>query len=185
MNFLIFLHNFTNRRFSLTIDLSNFPICFFLLSLLLTSLELLPFHLKELYFTLGLLGGSGGKESACNIGHPGLTPGSDRLPGEGKGNQLQYSCLENSLDRGSWRLRYMGSQSQTVYDCSWAYPNCQHHYSCYLGPITSKTRSSFFTWSNLTHFSKSLSSLGKLVAFPHLHEREGSKYNVWPATYQQ
>ena len=104
MNFLIFLHNFTNRRFSLTIDLSNFPIWFFLLSLLLTSLELLPFHLKELYFTLGLLGGSGSKESACNIGHPGLTPGSDRLPGEGKGNQLQYSCLENSLDRGSWRL---------------------------------------------------------------------------------
>ena len=34
-------------------------------------------------------------------------------------------------------------------------------------------------------FSKSLSSLGKLVAFPHLYEREGSKYNVWPATYQQ
>ena len=54
MNFLIFLHNFTNRRFILTIDLSNLPIWFFLLSLLLKSLKLLPFHLKEdlLYFGL-------------------------------------------------------------------------------------------------------------------------------------
>ena len=44
-------------------------------------------------------GGSDGKESACNAGNPGLTPGFLRSPGEGNGNPLQYSCLENSVDR--------------------------------------------------------------------------------------
>ena len=43
--------------------------------------------------------GSVGKESACNAGDPGLIPGSGRSPGEGNGNPLQYSCLENSMDR--------------------------------------------------------------------------------------
>ena len=47
-------------------------------------------------------GGSGDKESACNAGDPGLTPGSGRSPGGGDGNPLQYSCLENSTDRGCW-----------------------------------------------------------------------------------
>ena len=44
-----------------------------------------------------------GKESACNIGDPGLNPGSGRSPGEGNGNPLQYSCLENPMDRGAWQ----------------------------------------------------------------------------------
>ena len=43
-----------------------------------------------------------GKESACNAGDPGLIPGSGRSPGVGNGNPLQYSCLENSMDRGAW-----------------------------------------------------------------------------------
>ena len=47
---------------------------------------------------LGLLCGSGGKESACNVGDLGLTPGFGRSPGEGKGCPLQYSCLHNSMD---------------------------------------------------------------------------------------
>ena len=42
---------------------------------------------------------SGGKKSACNTGDPGLIPGSGRSPGEGNGKLLQYSCLENSMDR--------------------------------------------------------------------------------------
>ena len=42
-----------------------------------------------------------GKESACNAGDPGLIPGSEKYPGEGNGNPLQYSCLENSMDRGA------------------------------------------------------------------------------------
>ena len=40
--------------------------------------------------------------SACNAGDPGLIPGSERSPGEGNGNPLQYSCLENPMDRGAW-----------------------------------------------------------------------------------
>ena len=46
--------------------------------------------------------GSDGKESAHNAGDPSLIPGSERSPGEGNGNPLQYSCLENSMDRGAW-----------------------------------------------------------------------------------
>ena len=42
-------------------------------------------------------------DSACNAGDPGSTPGLGRSPGEGNGNPLQYSCLENSMDRGPWR----------------------------------------------------------------------------------
>ena len=47
-------------------------------------------------------GGSDGKESACSAGDLGSIPGSGRSPGEGNGNPLQYSCLENSVDGGAW-----------------------------------------------------------------------------------
>ena len=46
--------------------------------------------------------GSDSKESACNAGEPGSIPGLGRSPGEGNGHPLQYSCLENSMDRGAW-----------------------------------------------------------------------------------
>ena len=65
----------------------------------------------ELEKTLGLMGflhSSVGKESACSAGDPALIPGSGRSPGEGNGNPLQYSCLENPMDRGAWQS--MGSQ---------------------------------------------------------------------------
>ena len=51
---------------------------------------------------VGFPGGSDGKVSACNVGDPGLIPGLGRSPGEGNGNPLQYSCLENSMDVGAW-----------------------------------------------------------------------------------
>ena len=50
----------------------------------------------------GFPGGSEGKESACNVGDLGSIPGLGRSPGEGNGNPLQYSCLENPMDRGAW-----------------------------------------------------------------------------------
>ena len=53
-------------------------------------------------FQLGFPGGSDGKVSARNVGDLGLIPGLGRSPGEGNGNPLQYSCLENSMDRGPW-----------------------------------------------------------------------------------
>ena len=53
-------------------------------------------------------GGSDGKESACNTGDPCLIPGSGRSSGEGNGNPLQYSCLENFMDRGAWQATVHG-----------------------------------------------------------------------------
>ena len=47
-------------------------------------------------------GGSDGKASVYNVGDPGSIPGLGRSPGEGNGNPLQYSCLENSMDGGAW-----------------------------------------------------------------------------------
>ena len=55
-------------------------------------------------------GGSDGKESVCNAEDPGLIPGSEKSPGEGNGYPLQYSCLENSMDRGAWQATVHGSQ---------------------------------------------------------------------------
>ena len=55
-------------------------------------------------------GGSDGKESACNEGDLGLIPGSGRSPGEGNGNPLQYSCLENPMGGGASWLQSMGLQ---------------------------------------------------------------------------
>ena len=44
-----------------------------------------------------------GKEPACNAGDLGSIPGSGRSPGEGNGNALQYSCLENPMDKAAWQ----------------------------------------------------------------------------------
>ena len=63
---------------------------------------------------MGFPGGSDGKESTSNAGDLGLIPGSRRSPGERNGNPLQYSCLENSMDRGSWQATVYGAaKSQT------------------------------------------------------------------------
>ena len=60
--------------------------------------------------------GSAGKESACNAGDIGLIPGLGRSPGEENGNPLQYSCLGNSMDGGSWRATVYGvTKSQTKF----------------------------------------------------------------------
>ena len=58
----------------------------------------------------GFPGGSEVKASACNAGDLGLIPGSGRFPGEGNGNILQYSCLENPMDGGPGGLQSMGSK---------------------------------------------------------------------------
>ena len=49
-----------------------------------------------------------GKESACSAGDLGSTPGSGRSPDEENGNSLQYSCLENLMDRGAWQATVHG-----------------------------------------------------------------------------
>ena len=64
------------------------------------------FFLKQVPILLmGFPGSSEGKESAGNAGDLGLIPGSGRSPGKGNGNPLQYSCLENPMDRGAcWAI---------------------------------------------------------------------------------
>ena len=65
-------------------------------------------------YALGFPGGSDSKESACNAGNPGLIPEWGRFPGEGDGYPLQYSGLENSLDRGAcWATVHGVTKSQT------------------------------------------------------------------------
>ena len=57
---------------------------------------------SQLSHLLDFPGGSDGKASAYNSGDLGSIPGSGRFPGEGNGNPLQYSCLENPMDGGAW-----------------------------------------------------------------------------------
>ena len=59
-------------------------------------------------FYLGLPCGSDSKESACNAGDPGSIPGSGRFPGEENGYPLQYSCLEDSMNGGTWQATVHG-----------------------------------------------------------------------------
>ena len=59
---------------------------------------------------LGFPGGSGSKETACNVGDLGLIPGLGRSPGGGHSNPLQYSCLENAAKEEPGGLQSMGSQ---------------------------------------------------------------------------
>ena len=68
-----------------------------------------------------------GKESACNAGDPGSIPASGRSSGEGNDNQLQYSCLENPIDRGTWQaiVHWVAK--------SWTRLSNQHYYF-YPGP---------------------------------------------------
>ena len=64
------------------------------------------------------LGSSDSKEFACSSGDPGSSPGSGRSSGEGNGNPLQYSCLENSMNRGAWQATVHGvtkSRTQLSY----------------------------------------------------------------------
>ena len=56
----------------------------------------------------GFPGGSESKESACNAGDLSSIPWLGRSPGEGNGNPLQYSCLENPMDRGAWQATVHG-----------------------------------------------------------------------------
>ena len=68
----------------------------------------------QLLLKLGFPGGSDGKETACNAGDLGLIIGLGRFPGEGNGYSLQYSCLENPMDREAWWATIHGvAKSQT------------------------------------------------------------------------
>ena len=75
----------------------NYCDCVIVISFSCCPTSLLGFHSR-----------SDGNESACDAGALGSIPGSGRSPGEGNGNPLQYSCLENPMDRGAWRATVHG-----------------------------------------------------------------------------
>ena len=77
--------------------------------LLSSSLAFLLFLFDTPYLGMGFAGSSLGKESACSARDLVSVPGSGRSPGERNGNPLQYSCLENHMDREPGRLPSMGS----------------------------------------------------------------------------
>ena len=69
---------------------------------LFVSDRAIVFELAAIFQSFGFPGGSDGKESAYNAGDPGSISWSGRAPGEGTSNPLQYSCLQNTMDRGAW-----------------------------------------------------------------------------------
>ena len=79
------------------------------------SAKISPFLIaNSLFNTQAFLGDSVGKESTCNTKDLGLIPELRRSPGEGNSNPLQYSCLENPMDRGAWWATVYGvAKSQT------------------------------------------------------------------------
>ena len=94
------------------------------LMILLLALSGDPFFQPT--FSLGFPHGSDGRESACNAGDLGSIPELERSPGEGNGNPLQYSCLENPMDRGAWWATVHGvaktglSEKTTRADNAWS-----------------------------------------------------------------
>ena len=78
------------------------------------------------------------KESACNAGDMGSTPGSGRSPGGGCGNLFQYSCQANSMDRGAWRA--------TVHRVAELHPEVTEHTPWYI-----KRGQQFYLWSHYHH----------------------------------
>ena len=92
----------------------------------MTKNALLPVIAKLTYHLVTVLvgaslGGSDGRESSCGAGDPEWIPESGRSPGEGNGNPLQDSCLENPLDRGAWRATVHGGHKESDTTGLWTY----------------------------------------------------------------
>ena len=98
----------------------------------------------QVWLWWGFPGGSDGKEPTCNVGDLGSIPGLGRSPAGGHGNPLQYSCLENPMDRGAWRATVHGvtKESDTTErlntrhsDCVYSRLKCLFHLHvrCYNG----------------------------------------------------
>ena len=65
-------------------------------------------YIHTYIYTLGFPGGTVVKNPPANAGDTGSISGLGKLPGEGNGNRLQYSCLENPMDRGAWPATVKG-----------------------------------------------------------------------------
>ena len=91
-----------------------------------------------LHIYIGFSSGSDAKESACNAGDPGSVPGLERSLGEGNGYPLQYYCLENCRDRGTWWATVYGSHrvdalSDLAHMHAYIYTHIYtYHWGCYF-----------------------------------------------------
>ena len=74
-------------------------------------------------------GSDGKKKSACNAGGVGLIPGLGRCPGEGNGNPLQYSCIENFMARGAWQATVHGAAKNWTQLSDFTF-TFQHRHRC-------------------------------------------------------
>ena len=105
LNLYKVVHNILSLLLLLPIGFVGMVLLLFLI--LVMSFLCLFFHIC-LAKGKGFLGGWDGKESTCNAGDPGLIPGMWQSPRERNGYPLQYSCLENSVDRGAWHPKMHG-----------------------------------------------------------------------------
>ena len=110
----------------------------------------------------GFLGGSDGKESACNARDLGSTSGSVRSPGEGHGNPLQYPCLEYSMDRGPWWAAVHGVAKSQTWLSDW---HCHTFRACLL-QLRVVWVDDLSQWRG-THLDCQLSSSGFLLSSIH------------------
>ena len=107
--------------------------------------DILSFMLFKLniFLCMGLPCSSDGKESACNAGEFHPIPGSGRSPGEGNGNPLQYSCLENPMDIAAWHATVQFWNLQNVSKFEWALSQ-----GCKDSSIFANQTMWYTTWTN-------------------------------------
>ena len=89
-------------------------------------------YVSSVMLLCGLPFSSNGKEPTCDAGDQGLIPGLGSSSGEGNGNPLQYSCLENSMDREAWRVQSMGSQKVRHDWVTNTHTHTHTHTRCYV-----------------------------------------------------
>ena len=102
------------------------------------------YHQTPTYPSRAFWDGSAGEESACNAGDAGYKrsiPGTGRSPGEGNGNPLQYSCLGNPMDRGTWQATVQRITKNQTWLSNWAHTHLspqpsRNERKCFLSPDT-------------------------------------------------
>ena len=136
-----------------------FPQCFRKKHTFLRSFY--AFNYSQIFISSGFPGGSDGKESACNAGDLGSVPGLRRSPEEETSYPLQYSCLENSMGRGTGRLQ--STESQRV-----GHDEVTVTFTFHFFTVTNSRRTQFFYFTFLSlqyHGWFRLGCLGFLFLF--------------------
>ena len=115
--------------------------------------------------------GSDGKESTCNAEDPGLIPGLGRSPGEGNGNPLQYSCLQNPMDRGVCRSAAHGVAK------SWTQPSHQRE----LHFVSLHTKVTHFCWKEKKKEGREGGSQEELNHYRNVWHRKWKASGILPS----